>query len=328
MSKADNMLAILWLLKTNKRMTAKQLAEALEMHIRTVYRYIDALCASGVPVVADAGHNGGYSLLEHFKESPLFFDPGEQKALVQAALFAEEAGYPYTDVLKRAITKLKRYTNEEQRSELDRHLAGFEVMNAAAHTSIGIEHLLQQLEQAVASCTTQLIAYQKGFGLDVEQRRINPYGLIHWKGKWYMIAFCHLREDIRSFRVDRIQTITGSEDRYERPAGFSARDYLRQNMKPWLTSDEPQVRVVIKGHPRALEALTEHWLFNDSLIERTSDEAHFMMDEKSLLTYIPHHLLGYGMRIQVLEPAFLREHLIELTTKLLAYYQDPTNFDK
>ncbi|REE56467.1 putative DNA-binding transcriptional regulator YafY [Paenibacillus taihuensis] len=328
MSKADNMLAILWLLKTNKRMTAKQLADALEMHIRTVYRYIDALCASGVPIVADAGHNGGYSLLEHFKESPLFFDLEEQKALVQAALFAEEAGYPYGDALKRAITKLKRYTNEEQRSELDRHSNAFEVVSASPASTFAIESHLQQLEQAVASCSTQIIDYRKGFGLDIEQRSINPYGLIHWRGKWYIIGYCLLREDIRSFRVDRIQAITGTDDRYERPADFSARDFLRHNMKPWLTSEEQLIRVVIQGNPRALESLAEHWMFDGSLIERTSDEAHFMMDEKSLLTYIPYHLISYGMRIQVLEPQLLREHLVELMTKLLAFYQNPTNFDK
>lgn len=64
MSKADNMLAILWLLKSRKRMTAKQFSDALEIHVRTVYRYIDALCASGVPIISDAGYNGGYSLLQ------------------------------------------------------------------------------------------------------------------------------------------------------------------------------------------------------------------------------------------------------------------------
>lgn len=72
MSKADNMLAILWLLKTKKRMTAKQLANELEIHIRSVYRYIDALCASGVPIIADSGHNGGYHLLHDLTKAPLF----------------------------------------------------------------------------------------------------------------------------------------------------------------------------------------------------------------------------------------------------------------
>lgn len=73
MSKMVNMLSILWLLKTRKQLTAKELAEELEISIRTVYRYIDALCASGVPIIADAGHNGGYSLLNEFTKAPLFF---------------------------------------------------------------------------------------------------------------------------------------------------------------------------------------------------------------------------------------------------------------
>jgi predicted DNA-binding transcriptional regulator YafY len=103
MSKAVNMLSILWLLKTGKRMTAKQLAEELEINIRTVYRYIDALCASGVPIISDAGHNGGYSLLNDFTKAPLFFDSDEQKAMIHAASFASEAGYPFSEALDAAV---------------------------------------------------------------------------------------------------------------------------------------------------------------------------------------------------------------------------------
>ena len=69
MSKADYMLSILWMLKERKR-TAGELAETLEISIRSVYRYIDSLCASGVPIVADAGPGGGYTLPEHFIEAP------------------------------------------------------------------------------------------------------------------------------------------------------------------------------------------------------------------------------------------------------------------
>lgn len=108
MSKADNMLAILSLLRSRKRMTAKQLAEELEIHIRSVYRNIDALCASGVPIVAETGRSGGYRLPDRYAEAPLFFDLDEQKALVHAAAFAREAGYPFGDALGRAVSKLKR----------------------------------------------------------------------------------------------------------------------------------------------------------------------------------------------------------------------------
>lgn len=132
MSKADNMLSILWLLKKGKRLTAQQLADELEIHVRTVYRCIDALCASGVPIVADAGHHGGYSLLESFNEAPLFFDLEEQTALVHSAAFAQQAGYPYGEALERAVAKLKRYTNEEQLHALERRESGLRHRRAEA----------------------------------------------------------------------------------------------------------------------------------------------------------------------------------------------------
>lgn len=72
MPKIDNMLAILWMLRSGEKITAKQISEKLEMNIRSVYRYIDTLSISGVPIISDAGHNGGYTLLNNFIEAPLF----------------------------------------------------------------------------------------------------------------------------------------------------------------------------------------------------------------------------------------------------------------
>lgn len=72
MPKMDNVLAILWMLSSGEKITAKQISEKLEMNIRTVYRYIDTLSTSGVPIISDTGHNGGYTLLNNFVEAPLF----------------------------------------------------------------------------------------------------------------------------------------------------------------------------------------------------------------------------------------------------------------
>ncbi|GGE01925.1 hypothetical protein GCM10010911_71160 [Paenibacillus nasutitermitis] len=66
MSNADHMLSILWLLKTRRKVTAAAIADELEIHVRSVYRYIDALCVSGVPILSDTGRSGGYHIAEHF----------------------------------------------------------------------------------------------------------------------------------------------------------------------------------------------------------------------------------------------------------------------
>jgi predicted DNA-binding transcriptional regulator YafY len=66
-------------------MTASELAERLETSVRTIYRYIDSLCASGVPIIAESGHDGGYRLLNQFIEAPLFFDTNERIPLCQTS---------------------------------------------------------------------------------------------------------------------------------------------------------------------------------------------------------------------------------------------------
>ena len=73
MAKWDNLLSLLWMLRGGRKLTAAKLADSLEISVRTVYRYIDALCASGVPIVAGPGHDGGFRILENFQETPLFF---------------------------------------------------------------------------------------------------------------------------------------------------------------------------------------------------------------------------------------------------------------
>ncbi|QGQ98908.1 YafY family transcriptional regulator [Paenibacillus psychroresistens] len=319
MSKADNMLSILWQLKAGKRLTAKQLAESLEMNIRTVYRYIDALCASGVPIVADSGHNGGYSLLQSFREAPLFFDLEEQKALVQAAIFAQEAGYPYGDGLRRAINKLKTYTNEAQLKEINRHSVGFEVIQPRVNP--GMQSILQELEIAVADGLTLNMEYHSGKELTSQSRLIDPYGLVNWKGKWYIVGYCHLRSEIRSFRVDRILALERTNAVFLRPEAFSARIFLLKDLLPSEQNAEDLVTIHIKGRPEALNDLCEHWLFGHALVERTHEDAYFQVEKQVLLGYVPHFLLVYGRAIAVIEPTELKDKLIEISSGLLEHYR-------
>ncbi|ETI68482.1 helix-turn-helix transcriptional regulator [Neobacillus vireti] len=289
MTKAVNMLSILWLLNTGKRMTAQQLAEELEINIRTVYRYIDALCASGVPIISDAGHNGGYSLLHEFTKAPLFFDVDEQKALIHAASFALEAGYPFSEFLNRAITKLKKYTNPEQLDYINRHEIGFDVIQPPAN---------------------------------LELESLDPYGLIYWKGNWYVIAFCHLRLEIRSFRVNRIVSLSRTGIEFDRPADFSARSFFLNGLLPDLDQPEQLISIQIEGNNHALDDLCQHWLFGHALIRRSENHAHFMIDEQSIDTYVPYYLLPYGRAIKILEPLFLKEKMVMVTSELVKHYQN------
>lgn len=319
MSKTDNMLAILWLLRSGKRLTAGQLAEALEINVRTVYRYIDALCASGVPIIADAGHHGGYTLLQPFTDAPLLFDLNEQKALIHAAAFAQEAGYPFSEDLKRAIAKLKRYANDEQRGAMERHSKGVEVILPPANPLL--ESILKELELSAANGQTLCIEYQKSYQTDHRSRQIDPYGLVHWKANWYLVAFCHLRGDIRSFRVDRILSINRTDSTFERPTTFSARQFFLANLLPESDKQENPIHVHVTGRKQAINDLCCHWYLGRLLVERSGEHARFLVEEELVHKHVPHFLLPYGKSISVQEPAFLKERLAAVAADLLHYYQ-------
>ncbi|MFD0693086.1 helix-turn-helix transcriptional regulator [Paenibacillus sp. GCM10027628] len=319
MSKADNMLTILWLLRSGKRMTAQQLADKLEIHIRTVYRCIDSLCASGVPIIADSGPNGGYQILGRFAESPLLFDMDEQKALVHASTFAQEAGYPFEDALSRAVDKLKRYTNEEQLDHIERHIAGLSVIHPPVEGKQ--RDLLRVLEEAAAECKSVEMEYANGTSGVPSVRIFDPYGIVYWKGSWYVVGFCCLRQELRSFRTDRIVSLAPTERQFERPDAFSAKDFLLRNLLPDSLDAESLIEVKIQGHEQALDLLCQHWLFSHALVVRIDGQAMFRLGLSSLQSYVPYYLLPYGKSLTILEPDILVEKLAEVSAGIAAHYE-------
>ncbi|MFX3649941.1 MAG: helix-turn-helix transcriptional regulator [Paenibacillus sp.] len=319
MPKNDNMLAILWMLNSGARITAKQMSEKLEINIRTVYRYIDALCASGVPIISDTGHNGGYSLLNQHIKAPLLFDMDEKKALLQAAVFAKEAGYPLSQALDNATSKLKMYSNQEQENTLHRHLAGFNVINRMVDPSV--QPILTELEQAVANECSVEIDYRTSGEKQPKNRIVDPHGMVYWNNKWYTMAFCHLRNEFRSFRVDRILRIKPTLLRFKRSEAFSARELFMQNLLPDVVGKEGLISLVIEGSSEALDDLGLHWFMGHYLKERTSNQAIFLFDEESMHTYVPYFLLSYGKSIQVIEPQRVKDRLFAVVSELMEYYQ-------
>ncbi|MGC6174304.1 helix-turn-helix transcriptional regulator [Lacrimispora sp. 38-1] len=319
MAKNDNMLAILWMLNSGEKITAKQISEKLEINIRTVYRHIDALCASGVPIISDPGHNGGYRLLNNFIRAPLLFDMEEKKALLQAAVFAKEAGYPLSEALGNATSKLKMYSNQEQESILNHHLAGFEVINRMGNPSL--QPILAELEQAVEKEFSVEIDYRTGREEQPKIRMIDPYGMIYWNNKWYTVAFCHLRNEIRRFRVDRILRIKSTQINFKRPEAFSTREIFMKNLLPDLVGKKGLISLIIEGRSEVLEELCLHWFLGHHLKERTSNQAIFLFEEETIHLYVPYFLLSYGKSIQVIEPQSVKERLVAIASELMEYYQ-------
>ncbi|MGG4166356.1 YafY family protein [Rossellomorea vietnamensis] len=319
MPKIDNMLAILWMLRSGKKVTAQQISEKLELNIRTVYRYIDTISTSGVPIVSEPGHNGGYSLLNHFVEAPLFFDVEEQTSLFHAAVFAEEAGYYGGEALDRAISKLSHHSNQEQEIKVNQHVTSLEVISRLRSPSM--EPLLKELEQGVAEGYSVNILYHKSGEKPLSERLVDPYRMIYWNNKWYVIGFCHLRNDIRSFRVDRMERLMPTEIKFNRPENFSACDFFVKNLLPTIEDKEGIMSLVLHGEKSSLDDICQHWFLGHYVQERTSNQAVFLLEKDILHTYVPHLLLPYNTSIKVIEPVSLKKRLIEVLAELIEFHQ-------
>lgn len=319
MPKIDNMLAILWMLRSGEKITAKQISEKLEINIRTVYRYIDTISTSGVPIISEPGHNGGYTLLNNFIEAPLFFDFEEQTSLFHAAVFAKEAGYYGGEALNRAISKLSKYSNQEQETKINQHLTSLEVISRVS--SLSMEPFLKELEQAVADGYSVKILYHKNGEKQLNDRLVDPYRIIYWNNKWYVIGFCHLRNDIRSFRVDRIESLMLTENKFNRPENFSARDFFMKNLLPTIEDKEGIISLVINGDKSVLADICQHWFLGHYLQKRTSNQAVFLLEKDIIHTYVPYLLLPYNKSIKVIEPISLKKRLIEVLSELIKFHQ-------
>jgi len=319
LAKWDNMLSMLWMLRSGRKLTAAQIADSLEISVRTVYRYIDALCASGVPVVAESGHDGGVRILESFKETPLFFNSVELKALVDAFKFAQGAGYPYTEELENALTKVENRLHEEQRHDLSRQTSGLDVISSARPPSV--VSLLRDLEQAAKDGRTVRIAYRKE-NAEQGEREVDPYGLAYDRNEWYAVAFCHRSQAVRTFRVDRIARLEPTETRFEKPERFSASAYFRDQSERERVADGPLTVIRIEGEPDTLNAVCGHWHLRHYLTERTDREALFLLDVPTMDKYLPLYLMTFGTAIRIREPLALKRRVREMAYGIAKHYED------
>ncbi len=336
MAKSDSLLSILWLLKSRGRMTALELSHELEVDVRTVYRYIDSLSVSGAPIVAESGPNGGYSLIDSFRETPLFFSRSERVALAHASLFAQQAGYPFSDALDRALHKIEQHMSPAQLDNLQTHLSGLDVIDTAGMGiySVGeengspggpkpteeMEERLALLEEAVAASRSLVIFHRREIAGEPMERTVDPYGLIYWRENWYLVAYCHLRKDTRMFRCDKIVTVSDTGQTFVRRTDLSPRRYFIQQMLP-QESLARHVTVRLEGTADAVDNLARHWYYRHFIRERSICSLGLAIEIEEAVEYLPPVLVAYGTHMTVREPQELRRAISSFARVILDAYE-------
>ena len=204
-------------------MTAAQLAEELEVSVRTVYRDVEALGAAGVPLYGDAGHAGGYRLLDGYRTRLTGLTADEAEALFLAGVPGPAAQLGLGPVLAAAQLKVRAALPPELRAHADRISGRFHLDAPGWYTNAGADDVPYLPAVADAAWNNRIlhIVYRRWREPTDVERRIEPYGLVLKAGRWYVVA----GPGPRTFRVDQILELTTSGEEFTRPEGFDLAAY-------------------------------------------------------------------------------------------------------
>ena len=215
MRRADRLFQIIQYLQGRKLVTAKQLAERLEVSERTVYRDVQDLMLSGVPIEGEAGV--GYMLRAGFHLPPLMFSPEEMEALITGARLVKSwAGDKLAAAADQAIAKIEHILPPKLKQEIgDTRLFAPGFHSYSRHTV-----QMDALRTAINKRQVLRIEYLKEDG-QASVREVWPLGLFFWGAVWTLAAWCEMRNDYRNFRIDRIQNLREVDRKFEETSEIS-----------------------------------------------------------------------------------------------------------
>ncbi|MER5535008.1 helix-turn-helix transcriptional regulator [Streptomyces mirabilis] len=312
--KSSRLVSILLLLQTRGRMTAADLAEELGVSVRTVYRDVEALSAAGVPLYGDAGHAGGYRLLDGYRTRLTGLTEGEAEALFLAGVPGPAAELGLGPVLAAAQLKVRAALPRELRTHADRISGRFHLDAPGWYADADDTPYLPAVADAVWNARVLHVLYRRWREPTDVRRRLEPYGLVLKAGRWYVVA----GPGPRTFRVDQILELTSTEEEFSRPETFDLAAYwtaYHQEFHDRLHRAEAVIRIapgaVLTGPAaRAAEVNghtdTDGWTRATVPIE-SIDQAHDAF-------------LRLGAAIEVLEPAELRERIARTVAALARLY--------
>ena len=220
MRRADRLFQIVQNLHHERVITARQLAETLEVSERTIYRDIQDLSLSGVPITGEAGQ--GYRLLQGFHLPPLMFTEEELEALLLGARMVRA----WTDrglarAAHSALQKIESVVPDKLRPEFNKqeiNVPDLPMQGMAGEQLLTVRMAIKQQQKIQ-------IDYTREDGQD-SKRIVHPLGLFYWGKVWTLVGWCELRDSFRHFRLDRIRAITKLEQDFELLAGRTLQDFL------------------------------------------------------------------------------------------------------
>jgi predicted DNA-binding transcriptional regulator YafY len=316
--RADRLLSILLLLQVSQRLTAGDLARRLEVSKRTVYRDMEALSSAGVPVYAERGSGGGWSLLEAYRTDLNGLSEAEAQTLFLANPSHLLSDLGWRQTAETALIKLLAALPGSQRRDAEFVRQRIHIDVTGWRGSTEDVSVLPTLQEAIWQERKLALTYRRGDGATVE-RQVEPLGLVAKGSVWYLVAA--VEAEPRTYRVSRVQAAEVTTESFVRPETFDLAAYWAES-KAQFIADLPRYPATLRVDPTILPRLRFSGRFAriQQIDPPEADGWQRVVMQFDTMDEASGYVVGFGSKIEVVEPPELREQVINLAKSVVAFY--------
>ncbi len=306
--RVDRLLSIILILSNKGKVTGKELAQHFEVSLRTIYRDIDKISQSGIPIAGIGGKGGGFYIMENYHLDNLFLNKGELNTLM-AVMDSLNVMFGKNDEFNDIVMKLQNSYRKQscKKTKLDINISHFSMEDE-------LKEYLFLMNKAIEE-SRLLIFYYTNRNMEYSKRTVEPIKIEFSQGQWYLTGYCRNRNDYRKFKLVRMKNLRLGKD-------FIKRQISKEELKQVFNNNynEESIKVKLRFTSRFSNQLTEHF-YKDSI--KKSEEDYYIVEEyfsyeEGLIKFI----LGFGKECEVIEPKYLREDIKKYLKKISKKYND------
>lgn len=286
-------------LLNKEQITAKELAYKYEVSERTILRYVDALSMAGVPIYTERGRGGGIKIADNYKLTSNYLTREEMARLLNALTVMEQG--IESDITKTIKDKLLALKPPKRNQDIPLSADTIIIDGSAWGDTSAYKEKTEVLEKAIKKFNTVILVYHDRGG-KITNRTVEPISFVLKEGLWYLYAYCRLRNDYRTFKISRIESIIINSEHFEKHSSDKGFSFTEIEQKDSL-------ELILKVYEKARYDV-EEWLGIESV--KPSKEGNFYIASANLID--SHELMGklmsFGGNIKILSPKSLQKRLL------------------
>lgn len=315
MNRIDRLTAILIQLQTKRVVKAEEIADRFEISLRTVYRDVRALMEAGVPIGSEAGK--GYFMADGYHLPPVMLSQEEASAMLTAGKLVEKmTDDSIRKAYESALLKIKSVLNDSEKDHLENLQSSIQVWRYPDQAMEFPNHYMAEITKSISHKNVICLEYTSKTQ-ETTTREVEPIGIVHYSGKWHLIAWCRLRNGYRDFRVDCIKSLKDIGVTFDARNLFTLQEYFQSLMQ----AHQDMEKVVVSfDHSVAKYLKNVKFYYGFVSEEELPDKIKMTFLIGSYKSFC-RWLLMYGSAVELESPDKLKETMEQLVDELSAHYK-------